>query len=149
MPSCQCDPKTAEAVLLYLPGRKTDQTGYGTTLSRWRSGNSLCPVSFLAEHWDGTAAPSAPLFPQVTRNALRDFLQDEMAVQGVRGGGLRSPRRGGAAHLKVHLDDDARHKLCAAGGWKPSTQTAELYAGLTLEATKHWSRLMIRPVTLL
>ena len=47
------------------------------------------------------------------------------------------------------LDDDARHKLCAAGGWMPSTQTAELYAGLTLEATKHWSRLMIRPVTLL
>ena len=73
----------------------------------------------------------------------------EMAVQGVRGGGLRSPRRGGAAHLKVHLDDDARHKLCAAGGWMPSTQTAELYAGLTLEATRHWSRLMVRPVTLL
>ena len=72
-----------------------------------------------------------------------------MVERGSETPGVRSPRRGGAAHLKVHLEDDARHKLCAAGGWAPSTQTAELYAGLTLEATKHWARLMIRPVTLL
>ena len=145
----QCDPKAAEAVLLYLPGRKTNQTGYGTMLSRWRSGGSLCPVSTLAEYWEKACPSNAPLFPQVTRHAFRAFLRDEMAVQGIRGGGVRSPRRGGAAHLKVHLGDDARHKLCAAGGWAPSTQTAELYAGLTLEATKHWARLMARPVTLL
>ena len=93
-------------MLLYLPGRKTDQTGYGTMLSRWRSGDSLCPVSTLAEYCEKERPSNAPLFPLVTRHALRAFLRDEMAVQGIRDGGLRSPRRGGAAHLKVHLEDD-------------------------------------------
>ena len=148
----QCAPKLAEAVLLFLQGRKTDQTGYGTTMSRWRSGGSLCPVRTLAMHCGeqhGSADPNAPLFPQVTRSAFRDFVKDEMALQGVRGGGVRSPRRGGAAHLRAHLQDDARRMLCAAGGWSSNTQTPEHYAGVTLEATKHWSRLMTKPATLL
>ena len=48
-----------------------------------------------------------------------------------------------------HLQDDSRRKLCLAGGWTAKTATAEEYAGLTIEATRHWSRLMVRPVTLL
>ena len=51
--------------------------------------------------------------------------------------------------LRVHLQDDSRRKLCSAGGWTVKTSTAEDYAGLTIEATRDWSRLMVRPVTLL
>ena len=80
---------------------------------------------------------------------LRYRLYLQPALQGVGGGGDRSPRRGGAAHLRVHLQDDSRRKLCSAGGWTAKTSTAEEYAGLTIEATRHWSHLMVRPVTLL
>ena len=106
----------------------------------------------LGEHLSATGAslePDAPLFPRVTRAVLRRFVADEMALQGIGGGGDRSPRRGGAAHLRVHLQDDSRRKLCSAGGWTAKTSTAEDYAGLTIEATRDWSRLMVRPVTLL
>ena len=61
----------------------------------------------------------------------------------------RRHRRHASAHLRVHLQDDSRRKLCSAGGWTAKTSTAEEYAGLTIEATRHWSRLMVRPVTLL
>ena len=57
--------------------------------------------------------------------------------------------RSAGANLRVHLQDDSRRKLCAAGGWTAKTSTAEEYAGLTIEATRYWSKLMIRPVTLL
>ena len=50
---------------------------------------------------------------------------------------------------RVHLQDDSRRKLCSAGGWTAKTSTAEEYAGLTIGATRHWSHLMVRPVTLL
>ena len=56
---------------------------------------------------------------------------------------------GSRAGLRVHLQDDSRRKLCSAGGWAAKTSTAEEYAGLTIEATRHWSHLMVRPVTLL
>ena len=84
-----------------------------------------------------------------SRAALARFIAGGVAPPGVGGGGDRSPRRGGAAHLRVHLQDDSRRKLCSAGGWTAKTSTAEEYAGLTIEATRHWSRLMVRPVTLL
>ena len=119
---------------------------------RWRSGDDPCPVLALGEHLSATGAshdPEAPLFPRVTRAVLTRFIAEEMALQGVGGGGDRSPRRGGAAHLRVHLQDDSRRKLCSAGGWTAKTSTAEEYAGLTIEATRHWSHLMVRPVTLL
>ena len=110
------------------------------------------PVLALGGHPSATGAshdPEAPLFPRVTRAVLTRFIAEEVALQGVGGGGDRSPRRGGAAHLRVHLQDDSRRKLCSAGGWTAKTSTAEEYAGLTIEATRHWSRLMVRPVTLL
>ena len=49
----------------------------------------------------------------------------------------------------AHLQDDTRRKLCAAGGWSAKTQTAEDYAGVTIEVTRRWSALMVRPITLL
>lgn len=148
----ECMPTEAEVVLLFLEGRKTDQSGYSTLMPRWRSGDALCPVRMLGAYVAAIGAsvrPDAPLFPRATRVALGRFIRDEMALQGVAGGGDRSPRRGGAAHLRVHLEDDSRRKLCAAGGWTAKTSTAEEYAGLTIEATRYWSKLMIRPVTLL
>ena len=48
----------------------------------------------------------------------------------------------------AHLQDDTRRKLCAAGGWSAKTQTAEDYAGTTIEVTRRWSALMVRPITL-
>ena len=51
--------------------------------------------------------------------------------------------------MRVHLQGDSRRKLCSAGGWTAKTSTAGEYAGLTIEATRHWSHLMVRPVTLL
>ena len=148
----ECTPAEAEVVLIFLEGRKTDQSGYSTLMPRWRSGDALCPVRLLGAYVAGTGdaiSPDAPLFPRATRVALGQFIRDEMALEGVAGGGDRSPRRGGAAHLRVHLQDDSRRKLCAAGGWTAKTSTAEEYAGLTIEATRYWSKLMIRPVTLL
>ena len=76
----------------------------------------------------GTARPASPA---VTRSRAAALLE------------------GGAAHLRVHLQDDSRRKLCSAGGWTAKTSTAEEYAGLTIEATRDWARLMVRPVTLL
>ena len=148
----ECEWSVAEVVLLFLEGRKTDRTGYATMMPRWRSGDEPCPVLALGEYLSATGTshdPDAPLFPRVTRAALTRFIAEEMALQGVGGGGDRSPRRGGAAHLRVHLQDDSRRKLCSAGGWTAKTSTAEEYAGLTIEATRHWSHLMVRPVTLL
>ena len=49
----------------------------------------------------------------------------------------------------AHLQDDTRRKLCAAGGWSARTQTAEDYAGTTIEVTRRWAALMLRPITLL
>ena len=148
----ECLHSHAEAVLLFLEGRKTDRTGYATVLPRWRSGTEECPVRALGRYVEAvgpTLAPDAPLFPRVSRAAFGCFLREEMALQGVADGGDRSPRRGGAAHLRVHLQDDSRRKLCSAGGWTAKTSTAEEYAGLTIEATRDWARLMVRPVTLL
>ena len=69
---------------------------------------------------------------------------------GVPGGGPRSPRRGGAAHLRAHIPDDERHKLSAAGGWvKTNRRMVEQYAGISIEATRHWSTLMCRHTTML
>ena len=139
-------------MLLFLEARKTDQTGYGTMMSRWRSGDALCPVSCLADYVDATEAPTKPddaLFPTTARALFTDFMRAELALQGIGGGGPRSPRRGGAAHLRVHLRDDSRRYLCAAGGWTERSGTAEHYAGVTIEATKTWSSLMVRPVTLI
>ena len=121
-------------------------------LPRWRSQHYLCPVRALGEYVrtaGNRLVPGGPLFPRASRGASSRFIREELALQGVGGGGDRSPRRGGAAHLRVHLQDDSRRKLCLAGGWTAKTSTAEEYAGLTIEATRHWSRLMVRPVTLL
>ena len=145
-------PRHAEVVLLFLEGRKTDQTGYATMLPRWRSQDVLCPVRALGDYVREAGAQLAaggPLFPRAPRETFSRFICEEPAPPGVGGGGDRSPRRGGAAHLRVHLQDDSRRKLCSAGGWTAKTSTAEEYAGLTIEATRHWSRLMVRPVTLL
>ena len=87
--------------------------------------------------------------PAATRAAMEEFTQAEFAALRVAGGGPRSPRRGGAAHLMAHLQDDTRRKLCAAGGWSMRTQTAEDYAGITIEVTRQWSALMVKPITLL
>ena len=127
-------------------------TGYATILPRWRSGVEECPVLTLGRHIDAVGSSleaDAPLFPRVSRAELGAFLREELALQGIANGGDRSPRRGGAAHLRVHLQDDSRRKLCSAGGWTAKTSTAEEYAGLTIEATRDWARLMVRPVTLL
>ena len=148
----ECEPSRAEVVLLFLEGRKTDRTGYSTILPRWRSERDLCPVRALSDYVDAVGdrlAQDGPLFPRATRKAFSRFIRDELALSGICDGGDRSPRRGGAAHLRVHLQDDSRRKLCSAGGWTAKTSTAEEYAGLTIEATRHWSRLMVRPVTLL
>ena len=121
-------------------------------LPRWRSQDVLCPVRALGDYVSEAGAQLAaegPLFPRAPREAFSRFICEELALPGVGGGGDRSPRRGGAAHLRVHLQDDSRRKLCSAGGWTAKTSTAEEYAGLTIEATRHWSRLMVRPVTLL
>ena len=65
-------------------------------------------------------------------------------------GGPRSPRRGGAAHLRAHIPDDERHKLSAAGGWvRTNRRMVEQYAGISIEATRHWSTLMCRHTTML
>ena len=119
---------------------------------RWRSGAMLCPVGILAGYLRASGdrlTRDGPLFPAATRAAMKEFIQTEFAVLRVAGGGLRSPRRGGAAHLMAHLQDDTRRKLCAAGGWSMRTQTAEDYAGITIEVTRRWSALMVKPITLL
>ena len=54
------------------------------------------------------------------------------------------------AHLRAHIADDERSKLCGAGGWLATNRRmVELYAGVAIETTKHWSTLMNRPVTML
>ena len=101
------------------------------------------------EALEPTSTGDGPLFPLATWSALKQFILEEFTVLGVAGGGLHSPRRGGAAHLMAHLQDDTRRKLCAAGGWSARTQTAEDYAGTTIEVTRSWAALMLRPITLL
>ena len=138
--------------MLYFAARKVDQSGLSTVMPRWRSGEGLCPVGVIAAYLEAhepLLTGDGPLFPTVTRAALKQFIIEEFAVLRVAGGGLRSPRRGGAAHLMAHLQDDTRRKLCAAGGWSAKTQTAEDYAGVTIEVTRRWSALMVRPITLL
>ena len=142
-------------VILFLKGRKTDQAGYGTLLPRWRSASEPCPVRLLARYAIATADQGIrhedePLFPLVRRRQWSRFIRDELARVGVPGGGPRSPRRGGAAHLRAHIPDDERHKLSAAGGWvKTNRRMVEQYAGISIEATRHWSTLMCRHTTML
>ena len=103
-------------VILYLAARKVDQSGLSTVIPRWRSGEGLCPVGMIGaylEAFEPLLAGEGPMFPVVTRSALKQFIIEEFAVLQVAGGGLRSPRRGGAAHLMAHLQDDTRRKLCA------------------------------------
>ena len=148
----ECPHSEAEAILLYLAARKIDQSGLSTVIPRWRSGDNLCPVGTVGAYMEAlepTSTGDGPLFPRATRSALKQFILEEFTVLGVAGGGLRSPRRGGAAHLMAHLQDDTRRKLCAAGGWSARTQTAEDYAGTTIEVTRSWAALMLRPITLL
>ena len=90
----ECLHSHAEAVLLFLEGRKTDRTGYATVLPRWRSGTEECPVRALGRYVEAvgpTLAPDAPLFPRVSRAAFGCFLREEMALQGVADGGPPSP----------------------------------------------------------
>ena len=110
---------------------------------------SLGLLCAYLEPFEPLLTGEGPLFPLVTRPAPKQFIIEEFAVLQVAGGGLRSPRRGGAAHLMAHLQDDTRRKLCAAGGWSAKTQTAEDYAGTTIEVTRRWSALVVRPITLL
>ena len=148
----ECPGELADVALVFLAARKVDQVGFSTVIPRWRSGAALCPVGILAGYLRASGdrlARDGPLFPAATRAAMKEFIQTELAVLRVAGGGLRSPRRGGAAHLMAHLQDDTRRKLCAAGGWSARTQTAEDYAGITIEVTRRWSTLMVKPITLL
>ena len=87
-------------VILYIAARKVDQSGLSTVIPRWRSGEGLCPVGMICaylEAFEPLLAGEGPMFPVVTRSALKQFIIEEFAVLQVAGGGLRSPRRGGAA----------------------------------------------------
>ena len=111
--------------------------------------NRRAALERLAATMAKTKAATAASTATSQAQAQAQDVREEMALQGVADGGDRSPRRGGAAHLRVHLQDDSLRKLCSAGGWTAKTSTAEEYAGLAIETTRDWARLMVRPVTLL
>ena len=91
-----------------------------------------------------------PLFPLVRRRQWTSFIAAELARVGIPDGGPRSPRRGGAAHLRAHIPEDERNKLSAAGGWvRSNRRMVEQYAGISIEATEKWSTLMCRHTTML
>ena len=121
-------------------------------LPRWRAESGVCPVRTLARYVKARPhlRPMEPLFPAANRRAWSRFVADSMQRMGTPGGGPRSARRGGMAHLRAHIADDERSKLCGAGGWLATNRRmVELYAGVAIETTKHWSTLMNRPVTML
>ena len=114
-------------------------------------------MRFLAHYADATSGNDTgvrreleQLFPLVRRRQWASFIAGEMARIGVPNGGPRSPRRGGAAHLRAHIPEDERHKLSAAGGWvKSNRRMVEQYSGISIEATRRWSTLMCRHTTMI
>ena len=144
----KASPTRAEAVLIFLPGRKTDKFGQGTLLSRWRSGNTaLCPVKALAEWWlwcksKFGANPRNRVFPSVSTESLRHWIGSQ-----ARGYNAYAMRVGASRHLAAHLRQGlSMDAMMAAGGWT-SESMVRWYSGTCIESTRQWSKMLVQPCT--
>ena len=155
----ECTPWEAEVVLLRVV-RKGNNVE--VILARWRSRDpeGFCPVEAaaalfhqsLVRHAEAqrtdTVMAERDLFGKdVNSKSLAQFVKGEAARRGVPGCDAYSLRVGGTQHLAAHMQE--QEGLHSAGGWQAGSAMPRHYAGHSIESTRWWAELMVRPVGLL